>query len=197
MVNPTFSNTPSNDPNTPTNYILFDQSQITQDRSVVWPDLNITVVGEDSSQTITNKVYKGAVFCDTDPAEGLGRKIRFDLSNIEDNQTYDFGFPDNDPAAPLNSNNATNILVSERKTQTLYNKTLEYAKINNPNDVNGIITFEMTNITGARNIQFPDADATLLSTNNISDVSISFGGAIAAPVLGGQLRLQSFFQSGW
>ena len=55
----------------------------------------------------------------------------------------------------------------------------------------------MTNITGARNIQFPDADATLLSTNNISDVSISFGGAIAAPVLGGQLRLQSFFQSGW
>ena len=77
------------------------------------------------------------------------------------------------------------------------NKTLEYAKINNPNDVNGIITFEMTNITGARNIQFPDADATLLSTNNISDVSISFGGAIAAPVLGGQLRLQSFFQSGW
>ena len=197
MVNPTFSNTPSSDPNTPTNYVIFDSSTITQDRNVVWPDLNITVLGEDSSQTITNKVYRGAVFCDTDPSDGLNRKIQFDLSNIEDNQTYTFGFPDNDPAAPLNNNNATNILVSERKTQTLYNKTLEYTKINNPNDVNGIITFEMANITGARNIQFPDADATLLSTNNISDVAIAFGGAISAPVLGGQLRLQSFFQAGW
>ena len=58
-------------------------------------------MGEDSSQTITNKVYKGAVFCDTDPADGLGRKIQFDLSNIEDNQTYVFGFPDNPPVAPL------------------------------------------------------------------------------------------------
>ena len=34
-------------------------------------------------------------------------------------------------------------------------------------------------------------------SNNISDVAISFGGALSAPVLGGQIRLQSFFQSGW
>jgi len=36
-----------------------------------------------------------------------------------------------------------------------------------------------------------------LSTNNISDVGISFGGPISAPVLGGRLRLQSHFQAGW
>ena len=88
-------------------------------------------------------------------------------------------------------------MVTELKTQTLKNKTLELTKINNPDDVNGEITIDASNLTGARTIQFPDADATLLSTNNISDVAISFGGALSAPVLGGQIRLQSFFQSGW
>ena len=197
MVNPTFSNTPSGDEeNNPTRYVIFDSSQLTQDRSVIFPDLNITVVGEESAQNVYNKVYRGAVFSDTDPDDGDGRKIAFDLSNIEDNQTYQFAFPNNDPAAPLNTS-GTNVLVSERKTQTLYNKTMELMKVNNPDDVNGIITIDASNITGSVNIQFPDADATLLSTNNISDVAISFGGALAAPVLGGQLRLQSFFQAGW
>ena len=197
MVNPTFSNTPSNDENNPTKYVVFDSSTLTQDRNVVWPDLNITVVGEASSQTITNKVYKGAVFCDTDPTDGEGRKIQFDLSNIEDNQTYTFSFPDDDPTAPLNNGNLSNVLVSELKTQTLKNKTMELMKINNPNDLNGIITIDAQNIKNDVTIQFPDADATLLSTNNISDVAINFGGALSAPVLGGQIRLQSHFMSGW
>ena len=196
LVNPTFSNTPSDDPLTPTRYVIFDSSKLTQNRTVTFPNLNITVVGEESAQTVFNKVYKGAVFCDTDPADGEGRKIQFDLSNIEDNQTYQFGFPNNDPAAPLNTS-GTSILVAERKTQTLYNKTMELMKINNPDNLNGIITIDASNLTGARTIQFPDADATLLSTNNISDVAITFGGALSAPVLGGQLRLQSFFQAGW
>jgi hypothetical protein len=46
-------------------------------------------------------------------------------------------------------------------------------------------------------IKFPAGDATLLSTNNIDAVGVSFGGSLSAPVLGGQLRLQSFFQAGW
>ena len=74
---------------------------------------------------------------------------------------------------------------------------MELMKINNPDDVNGLITIDTSNITEGVSIQFPNADATLLSTNNISDVAISFGGALSAPVLGGQLRLQSFFQAGW
>lgn len=196
MVNPTFSNTPSDDEDNPTRYVIFDSSNLTLDRSVIFPDLNITLVGEESAQIIYNKVYRGAVFSDTDPDDGDGRKIAFDLSNIEDNQTYNFGFPNNDPAAPLNTS-GTNVLVAERKTQTLYNKTMELMKINNPDEVNGLITIDASNITEAVNIQFPNADATLLSTNNISDVAISFGGALSAPVLGGQLRLQSFFQAGW
>jgi hypothetical protein len=194
MVNPTFSNTPSTDEqNDPTRYVIFDSALLTNNRTVTFPDLNIKVVGEASTQTLTNKVYKGAVFADIGDET---RKIQLDLSNIADNQTYAFEFPNDDVAAPLNTS-GTNTLVSERKTQTLYNKTLELAKINNPNDANGIISIDATNLTGSRTIQFPDADATLLSTNNISNVAISFGGALAAPVLGGSIRLQSFFQAGW
>ena len=197
MVNPTFSNTPSNDENNPTRYVIFDSSQLTQDRTVIWPDLNIKAVGEASAQTIANKVYKGAVFCDTDPNDGEGRKITLDLSNIEDNQNYVFSFPDNEVTAPLNNGSDPNMLVTEKKTQTLVNKTMELMQINNPNDLNGNITIDAGNIKSNVTIQFPDADATLLSTNNISDVAISFGGALAAPVLGGQLRIQSHFMSGW
>jgi len=197
LVNPTFSNTPSNDENNPTKYVIFDSSGLTQDRTVIWPDLNIKAVGEASAQTISNKVFKGAVFCDTDPADGEGRKITLDLSNIEDNQNYVFSFPDNEVTAPLNNGTDANMLVTEKKTQTLVNKTMELMKINNPNDLNGNITFDAQNIKNAVTIQFPDADATLLSTNNISDVAISFGGALAAPVLGGQLRIQQHFMSGW
>ena len=197
MVNPTFSNTPSNDENNPTRYVIFDSSQLTQDRTVIWPDLNIKAVGEASAQTISNKVYKGAVFCDTDVNDGEGRKIQFDLSNIEDNQSYTYSFPDNDPTAPLNNGSDPNMLVSEKKTQTLVNKTLELMKINNPDNLNGLVTIDVSNISDSVAIQFPNADATLLSTNNISDVAISFGGALAAPVLGGQIRLQQHFMSGW
>ena len=197
MVNPTFSNTPSNDENNPTRYVIFDSSQLTQDRTVIWPDLNIKAVGEASAQTIANKVYKGAVFCDTDVNDGEGRKIQFDLSNIEDNQSYIYSFPDNDPTAPLNNGSDPNMLVSEKKTQTLVNKTLELMKINNPDNINGLVTIDVSNISDSVEIQFPNADATLLSTNNISDVAISFGGALAAPVLGGQIRLQQHFMSGW
>ncbi len=197
MVNPTFSNTPSNDENNPTRYVIFDSSQLTQDRTVIFPDLNIKAVGEASAQTISNKVYKGAVFCDTDVDDGEGRKIQFILDNIEDNQTYQFSFPDNDPTAPLNNGSDPNMLVTEKKTQTLVNKTLEQMKINNPDNLNGLVTIDVSNISDSVAIQFPNADATLLSTNNISDVAISFGGALAAPVLGGQIRLQQHFMSGW
>ena len=198
LVNPKFSNTPSGDEeNNPTRYAIFDQSLLTQNRTVQWPDLNIRVVGEASAQTVTNKVYSGAVFSDTDPTDGAGRKIQFDLSNIENNQTYTFSFPDNEPTAPLNNGSDSNMLVAEKKTQTLVNKTMEAMKINNPGDLDGVISIDASNIDGPVSIQFPNADATLLSTNNISDVAISFGGALAAPVLGGQLRIQQHFMSGW
>ena len=193
MVNPTFSNTPSTDENNPTRYVIFDSSLLTQDRTVTFPDLNVKVVGEAASQTITNKSYKGAVFEDVADAS---KKINFNLNNLEQNSNYAFGFPNNDPAAPLNTT-GTSILVSELKTQTLKNKTLETTQLKNPDDPDGIITLDLSNITSGVTIQFPDADATLLSTNNIAAVGVNFGGPLSAPTLGGRLRLQSFFQASW
>ena len=194
MVNPTFSNTPSTDENNPTRYVIFDSSNLTSDRTVTFPDLNVTVVGEASTQTLTNKVYKGAIFEDS---VEVSKKITFNLNNLNDNTNYQWTFPEGSVVAPLNNGTDPNVIVAERATQTVANKTMEYMKLNNPDNLNGIITFEADNIEDAVTIRFPSADATLLSTNNIEAVGISFGGALSAPVLGGQLRLQSYFQAGW
>ena len=194
MVNPTFSNTPSNDENDPTRYVIFDQSELTQDRTVTFPDLNVKVVGEASTQILTNKTYEGAIFQDTDDNS---KKVTLEMENIPTNNNLVFSFPGGSVTAPLNNGTDPNVLVAERATQTLAYKTLEYMAINNPDNVNGIINIDTTNITGAVNIQFPDGDATLLSTNNIDAVGVSFGGPLAAPTFGGRLRLQTFFQAGW
>ena len=194
MVNPTFSNTPSTDENDPTRYVIFNSSLLTSNRTVTFPDLNVTVVGEAATQTLTNKVYKGAIF--EDVAES-SKKITFNLGNLNDNTNYSWTFPEGSVVAPLNNGTGANVLVSELATQTLVNKTMEDMRINNPDNLNGIITIDASNIEEAVTIRFPAGDATLLSTNNTESLGVSFGGAIAAPVLGGQLRLQSFFQAGW
>ncbi|AOV61498.1 virion structural protein [Synechococcus phage S-WAM1] len=194
MVNPTFSNTPSTDENDPTRYVIFNSSLLTSNRTVTFPDLNVTVVGEAATQTLTNKVYKGAIF--EDVAES-SKKITFNLGNLNDNTNYSWTFPQGSVVAPLNNGTGANVLVSELATQTLVNKTMEDMRINNPDNLNGIVTIDVSNIEEAVTIRFPAGDATLLSTNNTESLGVSFGGAIAAPVLGGQLRLQSFFQAGW
>ena len=194
MVNPTFSTTPSTDENNPTKYVIFDSSVITQNRTVTWPDLNVKVVGEASTQTLTNKVYKGAIFEDSADAT---KKITFNLTNLNSNSNLQWTVPEGSLAEPLNNGTDSNVFVAEKATQTISNKTMESMRINNPENVNGLITIDATNITTAVNIQFPAADATLLSTNNIEAVGVSFGGPLSAPTFGGRLRLQSFFQAGW
>ena len=194
MVNPTFSGTPSLDPNDPTEKIIFDQSLITQDRTVTFPDLNVIVVGEASTQTLTNKSYAGAVFQDT---ADTTKKVNFNLTNLNTNSTLDFTFPEGSIAFPLNNGGNSNVIVAEQATQIVNNKILQNASFDNPIEVDGRVNIDVSNITETVNIQFPNASATLLSTNNISDVAISFGGPLSAPVLSGAVRLQSYFQAGW
>ena len=194
MVNPTFSNTPSSDENNPTRYVIFNSSNLTSDRTVTFPDLNVTVVGEASTQVLTNKVYKGAIFEDTTESS---KKITFNLGNLNDNTNYSWTFPEGSLTEPLNNGTDANVIVAEQATQTLANKTMENMRINNPDDLNGVINIDASNIESNVTIKFPAGDATLLSTNNTEALGVNFGGAINAPVLGGQLRLQSFFQAGW
>jgi len=194
MVNPTFSNTPSTDENSPTRYVIFNSSVLTSDRTVTFPDLNVTVVGEASTQILTNKVYEGAIFQDTTESS---KKITFALGNLNDNTNLQYTFPEGSLAEPLNNGTDANKLVAERATQTLAFKTMEFMQINNPDNLNGIISIDASNIEESVTIRFPAGDATLLSTNNVDAVGVAFGGSLSAPVLGGQLRLQSFFQAGW
>ena len=194
MVNPTFSNTPSTDENSPTRYVILNSSVLTSDRTVTFPDLNVTVVGEASTQILTNKVYEGAIFQDTTESS---KKITFALGNLNDNTNLQYTFPEGSLAEPLNNGTDANKLVAERATQTLAFKTMEFMQINNPDNLNGIISIDASNIEESVTIRFPAGDATLLSTNNVDAVGVAFGGSLSAPVLGGQLRLQSFFQAGW
>lgn len=55
----------------------------------------------------------------------------------------------------------------------------------------------MENITGPRTIKFPDSDATLLSTDNVTLDDVNFGAGIGANNLTGLTRQQQFFYSGF
>ena len=72
----------------------------------------------------------------------------------------------------------------------------EFILIDATNDQNQV-RLVIDNITGTRSIKFPDADATLLSTENVGTLGVSFGGPISAPDFGGRLRLQNHFVGLW
>ena len=192
-VNPLVSNTPSLDPQNPTPYVALDSSNTTANRIASFPDQNIVFVGEDSNQVLTNKIYRGAVFADTTT---LSKRLTFDLSNYLPTQSVIAGFP----SANLNTQTTdVNYFVWEKARQTLYNKTLAGLIIANPDTpTSKQVVVDTSNLTGVRFIKFPDADATLLSTNNAGSLQgITFGGALGADSFGGRLRLQTYFQAGW
>ena len=107
-----------------------------------------------------------------------------------------YGFPENDD---LNTESTdTNILVTDLATQDLTNKRINRPILIDDLDVNNrIVTLSLDNITAGRTIRFPDADATLLSTENVAADEVTFGGPISGQSLGGRTRLQQHFISGW
>jgi len=173
------------------NKALFDASNLTGTRTVTFPDLSVTLVGTDSTQTLSAKTYVFPVFADT---ADQSKKVTFNLSNLLTSTTSAFSFP----VSTLLNTTGTSILVSELATQTIRNKLINNPTFVDVTDSNRRIQIDLTNITSQRTIQFPDGDATLLSTNNASSLSnIDFGGQITAQSLGGRLRLQQYFIAGW
>ena len=61
----------------------------------------------------------------------------------------------------------------------------------------GVLAFRTDNLTATRTIRFPDADATLLSTENVSLDDVNFGAGIGAANLTGRTRQQQFFYAGF
>ena len=168
----------------------FNTDALTANRIITIPDQSLTIVGEDSTQTLSNKSIESLILSDaTDPT----KKIVFNVSNSNTQTTETVYFPD---TPLLSATGFRNTIVTERAIQTLLNKTLTDAVLNTPG-ATGQVELICDNITANRVIRFPDADATLLSTNNVTLDDVNFGAGIGANNLTGQTRLQQFFYAGF
>ena len=155
------------------------------------PDQNLTLVGTTATQILSGKTLLTAILAD--PTD-ITKKITFSIANQNTVSNETFEFP---PTNQLNNSGATNTLVSELATQDLTNKSLVSPAIKFPNNTAGQITLSAEGITGPRVIKFPDANATLLSTENVTLDDVTFGAGIGANNLTGLTRQQQFFYSGF
>ena len=191
LINPSISNIESGDPNNPTPKVTFLSGDVTSDRIVSFPDQSFTVAGVEATQVLTNKDYADPRFAD---GTDVTKRIQFDLSEISGATILRYSFPYQNLNTVISENN---VLVAEKSQQILENKSIIgltlIDEINDQNQVNLVLD----NIEGVRSIRFPNADATLLSTENVGTLGVSFGGPISAPDLGGRLRLQQHFTAGW
>ena len=127
-----------------------------------------------------------------DPSDNT-KKVTFSTENQNtlSNQTFEFPLTDS-----LNNGGSNNTVVTALATQELKNKTL-FVPVLKEESQTGSITLKIDNLSGNRTIRFPDADATLLSTENVNVDDITFGSGIGAATLIGRTRQQQFFYSGF
>ena len=172
-----------------TNWAQFNTDALTANRTLTIPNQSLTLVGESATQTLSNKSIEALILVDGTDAT---KKITFNVSNVNTQTNESVYFPD---TPTLNSSGQRNTIVLERATQTLREKTL--IDPNFSTDGVNLIEVNCDNITATRTIRFPDADATLLSTNNVTLDDVNFGAGIGANNLTGQTRLQQFFYAGF
>ena len=188
LVNPKFAA----NADSATNWVQWSAAGLTANRTINIPDLSLTLVGTDTTQVLTNKSIGGLIMQDT---TDITRKINFDLSNQNSLTNTPFQYP-----STGNLNNSSGAVVStivtELATQQLQNKTL-FTPIIREEGVTGSVQFSVENLTGPRIIKFPDADATLLSTENVTLDDVNFGAGIGAANLTSRTRLQQFFYAGF
>ena len=177
---------------TATNYAIFNTSALTANRTLTVPDLSMTFVGTTTTQTISNKLFEGLLLVDTTDAT---KKVSFNVANVNTSTNEIFRFPNTDN---LNRGADTyNILVSEKSAGELFNKTLNSPVIKTTGNTAGQVTLSAEGISGPRTIKFPDADATLLSTENVTLDDVTFGAGIGGNNLTGLTRQKQFFYAGF
>ena len=175
-----------------TSYAIMNTSSLTANRTVTVPDANITLVGTDATQTLQNKVVETLIL--QDPTTTT-KKITFSVTNQNTLSNEVFEFPQ---TSLLNNPTATNnVLVTELATQDIYNKSLYSPAVKFAGNTAGQVTLSAEGISGPRVIKFPDANATLLSTENVTLDDVTFGAGIGANNLTGLTRQQQFFYSGF
>ena len=169
----------------------FNTDALTANRILTVPDQSMTLVGVDSTQILSNKTIVNLILSDNDDNT---KRATFSTANQNAATNRTFEFP---PTNDLNTNiNTNNTIVTEAATQTVSAKTLIQPLIKETESATGVLVFRADNLTDSRTIRFPDADATLLSTENVSLDDVNFGAGIGAANLTGRTRQQQFFFAG-
>ena len=168
--------------------ITFDTAALDSDRTITFPNLSLTLVGTDATQTLSNKVIKDLILADgTTPT----KRIIFNLDNQFESLNYQFQFPGQN----INEATGPSTIATTNATQKLSNKELNRVDLVDDIDQQRRVRIDLTNITQLRNIKFPDSDATLLSTNNVALDDVQFGAGIGAQKLTSRVRQQQLYLS--
>lgn len=168
--------------------ITFDTAALDSDRTITFPNLSLTLVGTDATQTLSNKVIKDLILADgTTPT----KRIIFNLDNQFESLNYQFQFPGQN----INEATGPSTIATTNATQKLSNKELNRVDLVDDIDQQRRVRIDLSNITQLRNIKFPDSDATLLSTNNVALDDVQFGAGIGAQKLTSRVRQQQLYLS--
>lgn len=99
----------------------FSANNLTSSRTYTLADANMTLLGEENTANITNKVYADPIFAyKGSNTQVTTQRVQLSLDNISGASTRTFKFPDETPQ--INSVDTNEILV-EAATQDVYNKT--------------------------------------------------------------------------
>jgi hypothetical protein len=154
--------------------ITFDVSAITTatTRSIAFPDSNTTILGTNSTQTVSNKSLIDSSTTIINQVD-LTKAAKFDTSQITTSTTRTFTLPD-----------ATITLAGRSNTETFQNKSLEASTtfITDNSDATKKLTFNVAGITTGttRTVTLPDANFTAVGTTlsqTITDKDIDGGTA--------------------
>ena len=164
---------------------------LTANRIITVPDFSITLVGTESTQILKNKTAESLILQDSNDGT---KKITFSVANQNASSNQTFEVP---PTNDLNNGSDNNVFVTNTATQILSSKTIVAPVLQEAGGSSTNVTLDISNITGTRTIKFPDSDATLLSTENVTLEDVSFGAGIGGNNLTGLTRHQQFFYAGF
>ena len=174
-----------------TAWAQLNTDSLSANRIITVPDLSLTLVGTDSTQTLKNKTVESLILQDDTDSS---KKITFSVTNQNASSNQTFEVP---PTNDLNNGSDNNVFVTNTATQILSNKTIVAPVLKESVGSTTTVTLDTSNITGTRTIKFPDSDATLLSTENVTLEDVSFGAGIGGNNLTGLTRHQQFFYAGF
>ena len=145
--------------------ITFDVSAITTatTRSIAFPDSNTTILGTNSTQTVSNKSLIDSSTTIINQVD-LTKAAKFDTSQITTSTTRTFTLPD------------TSITLAGRSnTETFQNKSLEASTtfITDNSDATKKLTFNVAGITTGttRTVTLPDANFTAVGTTTSQTIT--------------------------